>query len=108
MLVPKIGSGQSKKEYTEKMLKICREIGTPMVKGTFEHCTEANTGTALAAGAWAAISVQLWCGMIAKKVADLVKRLGNGRIIIDSESSGLLSGPLRMCKSDRCGSTYKS
>ena len=65
------------------MLKICREIGTPMVKGTFEHCTEANTGTALAAGAWAAISVQLWCGMIAKKVADLVKRLGNGRIIPD-------------------------
>ena len=87
-----------KREYTQMMLDICRECGLPMSKVIIDHCTDANLGLALEAGANAAISVQPWREITGETAADLIMEHGFERIMVDSDYSGLPSDPLAVPK----------
>jgi len=92
---------EAKREYTQMMLDISREIGLPMSKVIIDHCTDANLGLALDAGASAAISVQPWRGVTGETAADLIMAHGFERIMVDSDCSGLPSDPLAVPKTAR-------
>lgn len=87
-----------KKEYTKRMLELCTECGMPMAKVIMDHCTGANIGMALEAGAWAAISVQPWRNITPDIAADIIKEYGSERVMVDSDCSGLPSDPLAVPK----------
>jgi predicted metal-dependent TIM-barrel fold hydrolase len=80
------------------MLDICRACEFSMTKVIIDHCTDANIGMALEAGANAAISVQPWRNVTPDMAADIIIEHGFERVMIDSDASGLPSDPLAVPK----------
>jgi predicted metal-dependent TIM-barrel fold hydrolase len=89
---------ERKRHFTEKTLELCLKCGLNMARVAIDHCSEANIGLALAAGTYAAISVQPFRGMTPELAARLVAAHGAQRIMIDSDCSGLHSDPLAVPK----------
>ena len=87
-----------KKQYTQRTLDICREVGIDMNQVVIEHCSEANLAMVLDAGAWAGITVQPVRNMTPESAADLVLQFGTERIMIDSDHSGLPADHLSVPK----------
>jgi len=87
-----------KREYTKRMLDLCGECGIPMSKVIIDHCTDANMGMSLEAGAWAAITVQPWRNVTPDMAADFIKEYGFERVMVDSDCSFLASDPLSVPK----------
>ncbi len=87
-----------KKEFTAKTLEICSECKFPMHKVIIDHCSEANLGMVLEAGAHATITVQPWRNMTPALAADLVLKFGPERIMVDSDCGGGISDPLAVPK----------
>jgi predicted metal-dependent TIM-barrel fold hydrolase len=85
---------ERKRRFTEQALELCRQCGLDMARVAIDHCSEANIGLALEAGAHAAISVQPFRGMTPALACDLVAAHGTLRVMIDSDCSGLHSDPL--------------
>ena len=92
------GPADAKVHYTDKLIDICRDCELPMTKVVMDHCSEANVGQVLEAGAHAAISVQPWRNMTPEKAADIVMAHGVERIMFDSDCSCLASDPLALPK----------
>ncbi|MEA4857589.1 MAG: TatD family hydrolase [Solidesulfovibrio sp.] len=89
---------EAKKEYTQKILGLCRDCGLSMAKVVIDHCTDANIGMVLDAGAWPAVSVQPWRPVTPATAVEYIKRFGADKIILDSDSSMLPSDPLAVPK----------
>ena len=87
-----------KEQYTKRTLDICREVGIDMGQVVIEHCSEANLGIVLDAGAWAGLTVQPVRKMTPELAADLVLKFGAERIMIDSDHSGLPADHLSVPK----------
>jgi len=87
-----------KKEYTKKMLEICREFDMPMSKVIIDHSSGANIGTVLDAGASAAITVQPWRNITPDIAAEVIMEYGFDRVMVDSDYSGLPSDHLSVPK----------
>ncbi|WP_295580832.1 TatD family hydrolase [uncultured Oscillibacter sp.] len=85
-------------EATKRSLEICRERGVEMSKVVIDHCTEANIDLVLEAGAHAAISVQPWRVMTPENTAELILKGYSERVMVDSDSSDLISDPLAVAK----------
>ena len=89
---------EQKRDYTRETLDICKECDFSMDKVIIDHCSEANIEMVLAAGAWAAISVQPWRKMTAEIAAELIGTHGPERIMVDSDCGGGISDPLAVPK----------
>lgn len=87
-----------KKQFTEKTLDICRELGMPFNKVIIDHCSDANLPAVLESGAYAAISIQPWRALTAEMAADLVLKYGAERIMLDSDCGTSLSDPLAVAR----------
>jgi predicted metal-dependent TIM-barrel fold hydrolase len=89
---------EAKRRFTEQMLGLCAKHSLPMRKVAVDHCSEANIGLALDAGAYAGVSVQPWRGTTPDSVAEMVTRWGVERIMLNSDCSGQHSDPLAVPK----------
>lgn len=87
-----------KLHYTEKSLELSARHGVEMSKVIIDHCTDANLHTVLKAGAWAAISVQPWRGITPEAAAEMILKTDGEQILVDSDSSDLLSWPLAVAQ----------
>jgi predicted metal-dependent TIM-barrel fold hydrolase len=83
-----------KKEYTHKSLELCREYELPISQIIIDHCSEANIRIALDAGVYVAITVQPKRGITPRVAAELVKKYGAERVMINSDYSDERSYPL--------------
>lgn len=91
-------AAEPKKEWTRRMIELCREADMPMDKVIFDHCTDANLGDVLESGAWAAISVQPWRPVTPEMAANFIGEFGVDRIMIDSDCGPMASDPLAVAK----------
>jgi predicted metal-dependent TIM-barrel fold hydrolase len=89
---------EAKRHFTGQVLALSTKHALPMAQVVFDHCSEANIGVALDAGAYAAVSVQPWRGMTPEFACDLIARYGVDRIMINSDCSGQHSDPLAVPK----------
>jgi predicted metal-dependent TIM-barrel fold hydrolase len=87
-----------KREYTKRVLALCRDVGHAPSRVVVDHCAEANIKTVLDGGAWAAITVQPWRGMTPELAADLALQCGGERVIIDSDCGGAASDHLAVAR----------
>jgi predicted metal-dependent TIM-barrel fold hydrolase len=87
-----------KKQFTRRILELCRDANLPVSKVIIDHCTGANMEMVLDAGAWAAISVQPWRNMTPDLAADIITEYGFERIMVDSDFGGLHSDHLSVPK----------
>ncbi len=89
---------EMKKEYTQKLLAMCKAAGFPLAKVIIDHTSDANIAMVLEAGAFAAVTVQPWRKLTPEMAAQLVMSYGPERIIINSDCSGRASDPLAVAK----------
>jgi predicted metal-dependent TIM-barrel fold hydrolase len=89
---------EAKCHFTERVLALSTKYGLPMARVAIDHCSEANIGLALDAGAYAAVSVQPWRGMTPELLCELVARYGVDRVMVNSDCSGQHSDPLAVPK----------
>ena len=87
-----------KKEFTKRILELCRNANLRMSKVIIDHCTEVNMEMVVDAGAWAAISVQPWRKVTPDLAADIITEYGFERIMVDSDFGGLPSDHLSVPK----------
>jgi len=87
-----------KTKFTQQALEVARDRGLNFSRLVVDHCSEANIGLALEAGAFAAITIQPWRGLDPAKAADLVEKFGPERIWVNSDASDLPSDPLAVAK----------
>ena len=87
-----------KRLFTERVLNLCVKTGVQLSGVAIDHCSEANIGLALDAGAYASISVQPFRGMSPELACDLIVRYGCERIMTNSDCSPLPSDPLAIPK----------
>ena len=84
----------AKRDYTHILLELCREYELPMSQVIIDHCTDINIKIALDAGAYAAITVQPKRKITPKDAAELVKKYGTERVMINTDSGELKCYPL--------------
>lgn len=83
---------------TEETLALCAEVGIDMDRVVVDHCSIDNIEKVLSAGAYAAISVQPWRNIAPELAADWILKYPSDHIIVDSDSSELISDPLAVAK----------
>jgi len=89
---------EDKRQYTERVLDLCRVVQIPMTQVAIDHGAPANARLALEAGAYLGISVQPFRGMTPEGAAELVRTYGPHRIMLNSDCSPLHSDPLAVPK----------
>ncbi|MDO4988628.1 MAG: TatD family hydrolase [Synergistes sp.] len=87
-----------KVQFTEKCIELFKSHGMDMKKVIFDHCSDANIEIVLAAGAYAAISVQPWRKITPEIAAGWVIKYDSDYVLVDSDSSSLPSDCLAVAK----------
>jgi hypothetical protein len=85
---------RDKKRGIRRSLDIAKELGLPMEKLVIDHNNEETVQMTLEAGAWAAFTIYPHTKMGSERMAEIVRRYGPERIIVDSSADWGISDPL--------------
>lgn len=85
---------RDKKRGIRRSLDIAKELGLPMEKLVIDHNNEETVQMTLEAGAWAAFTIYPHTKMGSERMAEIVRRYGPNRIIVDSSADWGISDPL--------------
>lgn len=85
---------RDKKRGIRRSLDIAQELGLPMQKLVIDHNNEETVQMTLEAGAWAAFTIYPHTKMGSERMAEIVRRYGPERIIVDSSADWGISDPL--------------
>lgn len=92
---------RDKKRGIVRSLDVAREVGLPMHKLVIDHNNEETLEDVLAAGAWAAFTIYPHTKMGSERMAEIVKRYGPERLIVDSSADWGVSDPLSVPRTAR-------
>jgi len=85
---------RDKKRGIRRSLDIAQELGLPMEKLVIDHNNEETVQMTLDMGAWAAFTIYPHTKMGSERMAEIVRRYGPNRIIVDSSADWGISDPL--------------
>jgi len=85
---------RDKKRGIRRSLDIAKELSFPMEKLVIDHNNEETVQMTLEAGAWAAFTIYPHTKMGSERMAEIVRRYGPNRIIVDSSADWGISDPL--------------
>jgi hypothetical protein len=85
---------RDKKRGIVRSIEVAAEVGVPMEKLVIDHNNEETVDDTLNAGAWAAFTIYPHTKMGSERMAEIVKRYGPERIIVDSSADWGVSDPL--------------
>jgi predicted metal-dependent TIM-barrel fold hydrolase len=89
---------RDKKKGTERSLALVREVGIPEEMVLIDHNNEETLPLVLRTGCWAGHSIYPSTKMDETRMAQLVKKYGSERIIINSAADWGVSDPLKVPK----------
>jgi predicted metal-dependent TIM-barrel fold hydrolase len=85
---------RDKKRGIVRSIEVAREIGIPMEKLVIDHNNEETVESVLDSGAWAGFTIYPNTKMGSERMAEIVKRYGPQRIMVDSSADWGVSDPL--------------
>ena len=85
---------RDKKRGIRRSIDIAKELGLAMEKLVIDHNNEETVQMTLEAGAWAAFTIYPHTKMGSERMAEIVRRHGPERIIVDSSADWGISDPL--------------
>jgi len=80
--------------YTEKILDLAQKNAFPLDKMIVEHASGASVEMIRSRGAWAGITVQPWRGLSPSDAAEIIMKMGVGKILVNSDYSFKFSDAL--------------
>ncbi|MBW2274324.1 MAG: TatD family hydrolase [Deltaproteobacteria bacterium] len=89
---------RDKKRGVIRSLDVAREVGIPPHMLVMDHNNEETVEAVLEAGAWAAFTIYPNTKMGSERMAEIVRRYGSERIIVDSSADWGVSDPLSVPK----------
>ncbi len=89
---------RDKKRGILRSLDLAAECKVPMQKLVIDHNNEETVESVLARGAWAAFTIYPHTKMGSERMAELTKKYGPARLIVDSSADWGISDPLAVPK----------
>jgi len=89
---------RDKKRGIVRSLEVAREVGNDVAKLIIDHNNEETVEDVLESGAWAAFTIYPNTKMGSERMAEVVRRYGAERIMVDSSADWGVSDPLAVPK----------